>query len=204
MILDKKKIRQNFRQIISQATPQTLQDGKVWYIEAKRWSDIVAHDNNVDREIVIGVLSALSPGVKWELNARQAENLIHGYTALSDVNGVVISTYKRQLKKAIEILDLHETNYVESDILDILGKRAYKTKSFYENIMNPYCDIHVTVDHHIWNAAGLATKTWINKGEYTTISKIIIELSREYDLVPCQLQAIIWLTYKEIEKGLPI
>lgn len=181
-----------------------LSDGIVWYWRACKWSENVSNNYGVPVEIVVGVLSALSPSVAWGLNKRQAENLISGYLVLSDVKDVVITTYKRQLKKAIRILDLHKTNYPESDILDILGRRAYKTKSFYHNILNPLDSISVTVDTHIWNAAGLVTKTWINRGEYATISNIIIELSVEFGILPCQFQSVVWLAYKELDKGLPI
>lgn len=206
--LGKRKIIRTFRKIIRQASPDELSGGKYWYATASHWVDEIAAKYHVPCEIVCGVLSALSPAVEWELNKRQAEKLIHGYLTLSDVDGVVISTYKRQLRKAIAILDLIEGwpdnyNEIENYVLTVLGDRAYKTKAFYWNIYNPHDPKFVTVDTHIWNAAGLTAKM-INKGEYEAMSEIIQELSDESDYEPCQLQAIIWIVYKRISKDLPI
>ncbi len=207
--LGKRRIKRTFREIISQATPEELSDGEDWYANACEWVDSIADRHHIPCEIVCGVLSALSPAVEWELNKKQAEKLIYGYLILSDVGGVVISTYKRQLQKAIAILNFIEgwqsdnEDCREGYILSVLGERAYKTKSFYRNIINPLDRRYVTVDQHIWNAAGFITKM-INKGEYAAMTEIIQELSDEYGYEPCQLQAIIWVVYKRIKKDLPI
>jgi hypothetical protein len=206
--LGKRKIKRTFRKIIRQASPDELSDGRHWYLLAGWWIDGVAVDNHIPREIVCGVLSALSPSVEWESNKKQAEKLIYGYLILSDVDGVVITTYKQQLSKAIAILDLikgwqSDNDWSEGYILAVLGGRAYKTKSFYHNILNPLDRAYVTIDTHIWNAAGLITK-FINKGEYEAMSEIIRELSDEFGYEPCILQAIIWVVYKRISKDLPI
>lgn len=206
--LGKRRIKRTFRKIISQASPDELLAGKEWYLKASVWLDEIGVKYRVPCEIVCGVLSALSPSVEWGLNKKQAEKLIHGYLILSDVDGVVISTYKTQLRKAIAILDLIEVwqsddNWNENYIPEILGRRAYKTKAFYWNIYNPHDPKFVTIDTHIWNAAGLVTKM-INKGEYKAMSEIIQEISLAYGYEPCQLQAIIWVVYKRISKDLPI
>ena len=76
-----------------------------------------------------------------------------------------------------------------------------KTSSFYQNILEPENPNFVTIDRHMIIALGLDWKSITGK-RYKEASDKLIKRAKILDILPNQLQAIIWETYKDIQDTL--
>lgn len=187
-------IKKRLKAYYDLASPQALSDGKNWYQSAHDFAQALSDQYDISLLQVCGILSALSPGVQWDVNKRQTESLIKANyynTALSDV---AISTYSKQREKA-EMFVIHRPVTIEQ-ILEILGKESPKTKAFFWNIYQFYNPDFVTIDRWIMRVIGLPDERARRK-LYKTIEAIIINLSIELNLLSNQLQAIVWLSIQE-------
>lgn len=170
--------------------------GQAWYPEARAFALLVYETYGIPFPRVCGVIAALSPAVYWELNKSQAETLCRAYVDGEDLAEVVLSTYGGQARKARLILE--SPGDLDTDnIAEILGRRAWKTRAFFRNILDP-SSTSVTVDRHIVNACGMQDQftqsaIWC----YRVVVDALTAVARDLDLRPCALQAIIWITYKE-------
>lgn len=189
--MNKKQIKKNLK---SWVDPAYFTEGKLWYKNAHEFCTMIATEFDMSVSMVAGVVSALSVAVKWDVNKQQAYNLIAAFHYTGNINGVILSTYKRQIRKALDILEL-PVNYDLNDIINILGKRAFKTKAFFWNLFCPQGGGFVVIDRHIFNAAGVKPLSG-NRGQYNMIANCIYELSREYDIQSNYLQAAVWLNIK--------
>lgn len=182
--------RSNLAQYLASASAKQWASGVAWYANARAFALRLAWRYSVPFETVCGVISALSPGVYWELNQTQAESLIRG-----DENPS-LSTYGRQVEKARRILSARLTDVLA--IRKILGRRAFKTWAFFDNIRNPESS-EVTIDQHIIDAAGLTT-VWTKSARncYYRLAAIIRQLAAHYCLRPYEAQAIIWTVHADL------
>lgn len=179
-------------------------EGRTWYNNVNAFIEEVSVATGLSLPRVAGVVAALSPSVYWAANRRQAEALCRAYADGEDLAAVVLTTYGRQAAKAREILTasrIEDENPQRSGyaiIRGILGKRAFKTGAFFDNILDPD-DVAglVTVDQHIIAAAGMGDfyvqgARWC----YNLIANAIRKLAHDHGYLPQQMQAIIWLAYK--------
>ena len=180
--------------------------GRIWYINAYEFALELSGRYNVALEQAVGVIAALSPSVYWEANKRQAEALCRAHCDGEDLMNIVVTTYGRQAQKARDILSILSVGFDSDDIRAMLGKRAFKTQAFFDNIFDPWYGGHeegphpsVTIDQHIVEAAGF-TEFWTCSAAwcYLLIKDIIREMALEQNMLPCQMQAIIWIVYKDL------
>jgi hypothetical protein len=175
------------------------EEGLHWYANAHDTARIISDKLGVSIKIAIGVIAALSPGRNWGLNLIEAEEFIKAYTSGARGNHLpIVGTYgQRNIKKAISILEGKEP-------LEILG--GNKVRSFYANILDPKRS-EVTIDRH---AKGLAIRSNSIKGataeedaivtnaEYPFYAKHYVKLAERLGLIPNQLQAICWVTWRRL------
>lgn len=169
--------------------------GKTWYRQAHDFAVEISLKYSVPLENVCGVIAAISPAVFWDLNKRQAENLISAYKTGIDPADVILSTYGDQKKKAVAILTADKT-----DIAGILGKQARKTIAFYRTLLNPD-DIKndVVIDRWIVRAVGFdGIQGNSLLAIYSYIAADIRLIAGKKNVLPCEFQAIIWLTIQRI------
>lgn len=197
IIMNKKQITKN---LISWIDKKYYPDGRQWYRNANQYCQDMADAYEIPLSKVAGVMSALSVGVQWDVNQRQCSALIAAYFHTGRIDGLTLSTYKQQIRKALDILDLPD-DFCIVDIENILGRRAFKTKAFFYTLFCPFGYDCVTVDRHIFTAAGLVPKSG-NKGQYEMVVSCIQELAKKYRLRPFELQAIIWLNV--VKNNIPI
>ena len=169
--------------------------GLTWYADARAFCREVSADTGLPLATVAGVVAALSPSTYWELNKRQAEALCRTFAAGGDIDSVPISTYGRQAAKARKIVS--EKLLSSTDICKALGRRAFKTWAFYDNLTRKESRA-ATIDQHIIRALDLEDR-WTQgaKGIYDEVAGCIRQVADDTGLAPYQLQAIVWLTYKE-------
>ena len=190
----------HIRALYNLAQPTEVIDGKRWYREARAWCAQVSHDSGVPLLNVVGALAALSPGTSWELNKRDTLNLIDAFT-FSDASpfDITVSTYRANLKKAIDILNNCEG---WDDVFETLqGKTGYKTARFFACIYKPNNEEYVCIDRHAYKAAqnivdgGEIGITW---KRYRETQQAYIRVAKSLKLKPCELQGIVWVVYKRI------
>ena len=178
-------ILNNLESHLNKASKAQIKSGLSWYKNAAKEARRIAKQTNTDFNIVCGVISAVSPGVRWETNLRDAENLIIDETAR-------LSTYPVHRDKALTILEPWNTPEDIHSILLGKRKRGKKTASFFKNIANYKTDTSVTVDRWMYRAAGLE----YNIKYYDQIADAIALLAVTRGLLPHQVQAIIWETIR--------
>ena len=184
---------------LSLAEPRHVAEGKAWYDNARAFCREVSHKTGVRSVIVAGVVAALSPAVRWENNKRQAEALCQAYVDTGDLYSIILTTYGKQADKARAILELGPDASLAT-IEGILGRRAFKTVAFFQNIVRSEIPHHraVTIDRHILKALSFED-SWTQgaAGCYLIVEEAFCQVASRHSLGVYQLQAIIWLTYKD-------
>lgn len=185
----------NLEKIFNQALPVEIENGKKWYPDAKDTLNSLAIKYNLSPEIVIAVCSALSPRCVWNQNIQDTERVLIWFTTKYksiNRNFPKVTTYSQNLRKAIGILKTNNT--------DVFISR--KTYNFFNNIFNPDSPDYVTIDGHsinaYYNRLGVVENKHFTPKYYDKIAKVYKKIAKKYSLLPCQFQAIIWLTFKRI------
>ena len=178
-------------------------DGIEWYASAMIAAQTISNSTGVNVNKVAGVIAALSPNNRWERNLIDAENVCKVYINgdVEDVMNVKVCTYGKMLLKAVNILQCDNI----SEIPTILNGR--KIRAFYECIIGK--SDSVVVDGHaysIWIGERLTMKQVPNIGIklYASITADYIAATQEINdkfntnLLPFQVQAITWVTWKSL------
>lgn len=192
------RIRKRLRAWYDLASAENIADGRAWYDNANRFVCAVAWKHDSSSRIVSGVLAALSPAVRWELNKRQAEALCQAHADGWDLKLVTLTTYKGQAEKAYRIL--REQPDVNG-ILNILGKHAFKTRAFFLNVYLQTQDYHVTIDRWIIRACGLRDFNIGGNGgqrRYNLLTDAIRTVAEEVNESARAFQAIVWLVVHDM------
>jgi len=168
-----------------------IQEGLQWYGKAHNVIRALADKYKLPVDVCIAVCSALSPRCIWEQNIVDAEKVFK-YHVGKRKGSVSVTTYPQNLKKALNILESNNSQVFT----------ALKTSNFFQNILNPSDCNYVTVDGHAINAyygkVGSVKNKYFTPKHYNRIAKAYKKLAAKYNLLPCQIQAIIWLSFKRI------
>ena len=105
----------NIIAIRRKAKPEDVAHGIAWYAEAYEECRIIADRFKLPIHIVVGVVAALSPNNRWELNIRNANDLICVFTTGGAMDDVSVCTYSAMKRKAWSILEQMPTRYSEHD-----------------------------------------------------------------------------------------
>jgi hypothetical protein len=174
------------------ATTEEVRLGKEWYKTANYECSALLYGlrlQDYSLATIVGMTAALSPRNKW------ARNLIDVDKLLDDDN-TTVGTFHANKAKALSIK--HSFYSTPWEIENLLG--GDKVKSFYRNILEPENTRYVTVDGHaigVW--LGCRTVSASAQGNaYQTIKDAYVTTANELCLIPCELQAITWLTYRRI------
>jgi hypothetical protein len=196
-VLTQKKCINSILRFYSLASLEENRDGLDWYAEANYYSKELAARFNISVQQAVGLIAAFSPQAGWVENKRYAVSFL--YAPNSRVRSQV------QTDKAKLILNLTG----EGDIYNALSIRgmAYKTKAFFKNILNPDIDSDVTIDRHAIasciqypdNVSPLDKRYGnLTKDQYDFFQSCYIKAAKQLDILPHQLQAIVWLTYRRL------
>ena len=172
-----------------------VNEGLLWYSDAKQAAHDIAVRHGVPVYIVVAVIAALSPDNKWSRNVVNADALIGAFVNGDGIDAVKVSTYHKMKQKAWDILAARP-NY--DDAKKML--KGQKITSFFMDIMGEF---NVTIDGHARNIAydervGLTDdRTNIGVREYRAIQAAYEEAARRLRLMPYQLQAITWRVWRD-------
>lgn len=189
------ELRENILRTYLLSTATERAEGRSWYHAAHTFATGLGRKYEVTRDQAIGVIAALSPGLRWERNMLLAEQLIRtGDAAHPYGNG----TGNGPLVQARRVL-------AGEPFLDVCGPKAYKTRAFYDCIQQPYSgDGPVVVDRHALSlAVGVKlgeseTKALGRVGAYQRIAAAYRAVAETQALLPSQLQAITWVTWRRL------
>lgn len=197
--LTEKKCINSILRFYALASLAEIQDGLTWYEEANKYSRELASRFGITLQQAVGLIAAFSPQAGWVENKRYCVSFL--YAPNSRVRSQV------QTDKAKLILTLSS----EGDIYNALSTRnaAYKTKAFFLNILNHDIPTDVTIDRHAIasciqhpdNVSALdASYGHLTKLQYDFFQSCYIKAAKELNILPQQLQAIVWVTYRRIRK----
>ena len=172
-----------------------VNEGLLWYSDAKQAAHDIAVKHGIAVYIVVAVIAALSPNNKWSRNVVNADALIGAFVNGDGIDAVKVSTYHKMKAKAWDILAARPDYDTAKTML-----KGQKITSFFMDIMGEF---NVTIDGHARNIAydervGLTDdRTNIGVREYRAIQAAYEEAARRLRLMPYQLQAITWRVWRD-------
>lgn len=191
-----------------QANTLDRQIGMDWYSNAHGIVKRIAADYGFSPEQIAGAMAALSPNNKWERNCVDTENLAKAIRADLDPFETKVCTFKTNKAKAISIL----LGELDSDaICKVLN--GQKVIAFYLNILHNGDTESPCIDGHafnIWNGTvsglkdvpSISPKAFKNiQNDYRSAAVIASGVTGE-TISAGQIQAITWVAYRRIHKGL--
>lgn len=177
---------QNILSVWDQASESDMSELH-WYA---RSAQLVTEMSGLDRLRACGITAALSPQNSWEQNVKDVVNLVE--------NGQTTQTGLCQ-ERAEAIQNGHSP-------WTVLGGR--KVRNFFANLYDPTHAGYVTVDRHAVRIALLGASERINRndsseqkslervGVYQLVASAYRSAARELDILPNQLQAVTWTTWR--------
>jgi len=188
----------NIMRVLLQASPEQYEQGLTAYQGYHDTLKVTAAKNDLDFEKVVAAFSALSPGNKLELNFKDLDTLIVAVKTFKEASSIRLHCYSSCTQRAYEYLTGWET------FKPTRGNS--KTWNFYNNILNPKSPDYVTIDRHaieVWHGKEIseeARKKYFYKTKYNQIVDDFKKVVKQTGLLPQQIQAITWYTWKERSK----
>lgn len=194
-------IQDNIKEIWNQRTYKDYQDGKDWYKEANKFSLDLAEKFQVAPVVSAGVLSALSPQKEWNDNKSIVEHFFQRVQKAPVSGWRSAKHYMTQKRKAWRIYKLGAAFKDETLPVSVAEElHGLKTVNFFHCINNPTNTEFICVDRHqIFVALGEQKKKLTTK-QYEFIKKEYLKFAESVNMIPCEMQGILWLTYKRIKK----
>jgi hypothetical protein len=171
---------QNIVDAWNDCTDQQKLDGADWYWEAHGLAKLIGRGNV---RMGAGVIAALSPNKRWDINKRIALRTLDG-----DVSGHVGNA----IAKATAIMQ-------GTDPTEVLPM-ARKTGHFFMNIVDPSDPNWVTIDRHAYR---VATCEWDNGDPHITVVmyRLCVEAYQRAAAIlgqtPSTVQAATWVWARE-------
>lgn len=159
-------------------------EGKNWYTSANEWAKTLGNDYNVHPAKVAGICAALSPRKEWNQNKKITEEFLQCNTC---------GHFGRQVKRAQVIYEEDVQRLIHHPYKYLGG---LKTTAFFQNIYDPNFKARVTIDFRIWKFFKPDDWNHITKNRYFIMQDCFISKALDMNLIPCELQAILWLTTK--------
>lgn len=184
---------ENILDVYDAASPADRSSGMYWYNEANALAWELDHVNPARAAAVI---SALSPRLRWDKNAAYARLAydLKGYSI--DEVASYIPALGNSRTKALRMVNGEHWS-------DVLGK-GLKTNAFFDNILNPYTSTKVTIDKHafdIVNGTRTGYSTVITDKNYRIAADLYATAANIVGIAPLQLQAITWVTWRNMHRG---
>ena len=184
---DVTQVCKQLRFVYSQASEYEKNNGLLWYKEANLYLQEIANHFNLQLHVVTGICAALSPANSWNANLKDTYNLIRFKGKIDNS-----TTYKENIRKASKILK-------KKKVFPFLCGR--KVLPFYDNILNYTNSQAITIDSHIIRCAVNDSNLEIHYVPpifFDAIEQSIKDIASENNLLPLQVQAILWVTWKRL------
>ena len=185
----------NFEKTYLESNQFERSAGFYWYNDSHNYLKDMAVHFGVSLEVVCGIVAVTSPGLAWNQNTLLAYNILKFRGKLLNIK---VLGYRRNFQKAITI-------YRTKKVFPYL--RGPKVVQFYFNLLDPFNDKVITIDRFMlscyYNELNIDNlKKYMSPKHIENLKVEIQKLSVQYDLLPCQFQAIVWLAYHRIVKSM--
>lgn len=191
----------NIISTFAQATITELSEGMHWYSVARTGAFVLANEHGITVRKAAGVIAALSPNLKWELNIKAADTIIKAKKLGIDYQDATCPAYKANRLKAYKVLECDN----DDNIPEILN--GLKITSFYNCIVDENTD-DICIDGHArniyFNERLVLKNNAINKTQYRFLQQEYrlatetINLAYGFSLTPAQVQAVTWVVWRRI------
>jgi hypothetical protein len=182
----------NILAVYQEATESEVQEGIAWYKDARSFCRTTAKEYGVSLEVVVAVVSALSPRNKWKTNLKDTITVLEAVRNGLGPDDVQVATFHKNKYKAFRIIQESKPSLV---------KKSNKTSSFFDNIKFEN-SLVITVDTHafsVYNGEVTTAKSITNK-VYQQISDDYRLVALEVGLKGYQLQACCWVVWQRLRK----
>lgn len=184
-----------------------------WYVNAHQFAAELAEEFDTTIEVTAGVIAAISPRMAWLRNKAMARKVFEKLSSVETLSPLdaaksfhagLYSNFAMAVKIARG-----------EDIANVLT--GTKRRSFYNNIVSPSNGDSVTVDtwmvRAIMNTTGMALKPasdLLRKNQialggtgigYYVIAECVRNVAKRMSLIPCQVQAVYWVSVSGSENG---
>jgi len=187
---------ENLQRFIGRADAIDLRDGVNAYRIYHRVIKNFALSYAAKFEPTLAAFCALSPQNDYYGNLRSLASVLHAVQHSLPLEGVTVSTYKHCRDRAYAYLT------GKADFLSTV--KGLKIRAFYANILDPEDPKPVTIDGHMvcaWRGINVPMQSAsVKPAEYDEIAQGVRDLAEEINLLPNQVQAIIWLTRKRLQR----
>jgi len=167
---------------------------KNWYRDVNKECKQLAKKHGIEVWQVAGIITALSAQKKWDLNIKQAYQVLNG----EGLTGLVSD---HQLKTCERILEGEHP-------LDVFAPESYKYRNFFLCITEPNDPDHVCVDTHMINwylnlhphsklQKVPIKRIFDSRPRYLIIQDFIRKQAKALGLLPMELQAIVWIDVRK-------
>tara|TARA_R100001015_G_C4543611_1_gene107051 strand:- start:129 stop:737 length:609 start_codon:yes stop_codon:yes gene_type:complete len=187
---------QNIESVYAQCTEEEKQHGMTWYSNAKISAYEICDKYELPLHIVVGVIAALSPTNKWEMNLINADEMCRVFTEGGYVEDCKPSTYNTMRDKAWSILQ--SMPHRSADVAFIL--RGPKITDFFWCILGENTCV---IDGHAWCIAHndrrkLQEVPNIGKALRQQLQEAYRSAGLKNYLAANEMQAATWLAWKRI------
>jgi len=194
------KSMDNFQKVYDLATERDREAAIASYLKYHRLTAEIAKKHGFTSTIGAAVFAALSPNNDYWGNLRDADKLLAAARAGKQITDFTVSTYGPNKRKAWAI--------AQGESPDALIV-ALKTKNFFHNVDDPTDPNWVTIDGHMFNVyhgvrRPIQSKNnknrvvKVTRWDYIEIAAAVKTFADNYDLLPCQMQGILWITWRRI------
>jgi hypothetical protein len=188
-------------------------EGAGWYRNAHRFAEILADEFDTTVEIVSAVISALSQRMPWLRNKSVAHYVFANLSEVAELSA--IDAAKAFGKGLYSNFAMAVQIARGEDIANTLS--GTKRRSFYNNIVSPDNGDSVTIDTWMVRALmNISTMTldeggkFLRKNEtalggtgvgYYALAEACRIVAEEFQLMPCQIQALYWIAVSGSANG---
>ena len=152
------------------------------------------------KPVSCAVFALTSPNNDYDGNIRSADLVIRAFAAGKSVAEIAnATTYRACMSRAYKVLEGYP-------IPSVFGPTAQKTWNFYNNVLDPANPHYVTIDGHMYNLWRGERSTLKDAAQsfrpriYEQIAEDFRRLARMHRVLPNQLQATLWWTWKRINR----
>jgi hypothetical protein len=188
--------RANLRTAYALADEYDRREGLVSYQRYNAIMRALAKLYSTPLELVVAVFAATSPSNDYMGNLRSTVTLLDGFNRGRSIERLATSSFGHCKLRAWDYL-CNRVSFVET-------VKGPKIRSFYFNILDPEGTYHVTVDGHMvgcWSARRMTMKeAAVAKWNYERVAHDFRAVAFEEFILPSQLQATLWFTWKRINR----
>lgn len=170
---------------LGEATDQDIVQGLEWYQVHHDIVQSVSGTFHMPPDNIAAAMSCLSANTRWEWARDATIDLVQAHRWGKPLP--TLPTVGRQAKKAIAVLSVDKRG--RALLPHVATKVGQKTRSFYLNLLDPNDPEPVTLDRWMWRCVGRHVGT---VRLYRIMAEAIREIAENCNLLPNQVQAIIW------------